>query len=447
MPKSNFTKGFRDGVTLRNNPMYESHGGNVFWVDSGTGSDSNPKGTFDAPFATIDYAIGKCTANNGDVIFVKPGHTEDLDAAADIDVDVAGISIRGIGTGSDQPAITFSNAAATFEVNTDNVWIDNLHFQATVTGVLQGVDVLDGSDDGKITNCRFSAETLGTDEFVDALVITTSDRWVVEDNVADMDEAGAASWLQIVGACLGMTVRRNTVLGDYSVAPIEGTTAAAEQVLIDGNTLVNGVHSGLNTVACISLFTGTTGFIQNNNLYTNVTNAATAAISADGCFLGENTISSTAESAPLQAESLGLGRLEVTSIANVECNDEGEATVTFACNGPLDIYGVWGVMTTAADETEEMTLSLESGTTLMALGEIHTATAAGDVFFAATVGATPTVDEVGTAEQHVFSNPLRVTGTEDLIDMLAEGDIDGGGECTLYVLWSPVVAGAEIQTS
>ena len=75
--------------------------GNYFFVHSGTGSDAydgkNPKvvDRSSGPFATVDYAIGKCTASNGDVVIVMPGHAETLTAA--VTVDVAGVQVIGLG--------------------------------------------------------------------------------------------------------------------------------------------------------------------------------------------------------------------------------------------------------------------------------------------------------------------------------------------------------------
>lgn len=456
---SNFPSGFSKGLSVRDVNINVAHPGKVFYVGDGTTagttvaypnrrtpSDGN-NGSFLAPFATIDYAIGQCTADRGDTIFVLPGYSENISAADAIDIDVDGVTIIGLGSGDKQPKIQFDNAAATVAIDADNVTVMGLNFAASVTSVTKGIDVKDGADDFRIEHNRFSADALTTDEFLDAIFVTTADRGVIKNNYFDMDEAGAQSAIHLVGVILGCEIADNYITGDYAVGNIESVTTAQEQIVIDGNTLINGAHSGLNTVANISLLTGTTGVIQNNNLYTNVTNAVTAAISADACFLSNNTIVNAAESPAVTAEALGRGRLEMTSLAGVETTDEGEASVTFACNGPVDIYGVWGLMTTGADTAEEITLSTESGVTLMALGEIHTATAAGDVFFAAEPGATPTVDEIGTAESWVWDNPVRITGTEDLIDMLAEGAATtDAGEATLYVLWSPVVSGAEIQT-
>ena len=94
MPISNYPNGFANGVNIRGVPVLNTYGGNVFWVDSGAGSNGN-KGTFDRPWATIDYSIGKCTASNGDVVMVKPGHAETL--AAD--------GLQGIGESLPGPII------------------------------------------------------------------------------------------------------------------------------------------------------------------------------------------------------------------------------------------------------------------------------------------------------------------------------------------------------
>ena len=67
--------------------------GTYRFVDSSTGVNLSDNRTKTRPYATIDYAIGQCTASAGDVIIVFPGHTETITAAAGIALDVAGVSI------------------------------------------------------------------------------------------------------------------------------------------------------------------------------------------------------------------------------------------------------------------------------------------------------------------------------------------------------------------
>lgn len=329
---STYPDGFPQGLSIQELPIMPAKSGKVFWVNNSTtlgahqkvgGSNGNP-GTYTKPFQTIDYAIGQCTADRGDLIYAMEGHSEDLDAAADIDVDVDGVTIIGLGQGDKQAKVTFSNASATFEINADNVTVKGLHFQATVTAVAKGIDIVDGADDYRIVGNRFSAETLGTDEFEDAIFVTTSDRGVIANNTVDMDEAGAASAIHFAGVCLGAKVFGNSIQGDYSVACIEGVTTASEMVEIFDNRLINGVHSGLNTVACISLFTGTTGFIENNKLYCNVA-TPDLAIVADGCFLSGNKYSETAAGAD---EDLYATRQPDSTYNYIGVDDSNNAAAT-----------------------------------------------------------------------------------------------------------------------
>ena len=48
--------------------------------------------------STIQGGLDKCLASRGDLIVLMPGHSETLTAA--LAVDIAGITIRGIGNGS-----------------------------------------------------------------------------------------------------------------------------------------------------------------------------------------------------------------------------------------------------------------------------------------------------------------------------------------------------------
>ena len=110
--------------------------GNIWWVDSGstTGADSAGYGRNpDAPFLTWDYAISSGSANNGDIIYLMPGHAETYTTTGAKNVfNVAGIKTIGLGTGADRPTFTFSHTGATQTISANGVWIENVLF---VTGV------------------------------------------------------------------------------------------------------------------------------------------------------------------------------------------------------------------------------------------------------------------------------------------------------------------------
>jgi hypothetical protein len=151
----------------------------ILFVDSGateaSDADDGVHGhSFETPLATIDYAIGLCTADQGDVILVSPGHTETISSAAGIDLDVDDVTIIGVGVNDKRPKISFSAEASTFEINADNVTVKNLQFVGTKTGgTTVGIDIKTGSDYVTIEDCKFY-ETANTLELL--TVITAEDK-------------------------------------------------------------------------------------------------------------------------------------------------------------------------------------------------------------------------------------------------------------------------------
>ena len=123
----------------------KQHPGAIWFVDSGHAYASDSAGfgrTPDAPFATIDYAVGMCTASQGDVIYVMPGHAEVVSAAGDLDLDVIGISVVGLGNGSLQPTVTLDTAdTADVDVDAADITVENIHFRANFADIVAAIDV------------------------------------------------------------------------------------------------------------------------------------------------------------------------------------------------------------------------------------------------------------------------------------------------------------------
>lgn len=131
--------------------------GNIFFVDSGSSTNGDTAGFGDSPdkpFATIDFAVGQCTASNGDRIYVMPGHAETIAAAADLAFDVIGIEVIGIGNGTTKPTITLGTATtADVDIDAANVTLRNLRFVSDINSLAVVLDV--NAANFECTDCDF----------------------------------------------------------------------------------------------------------------------------------------------------------------------------------------------------------------------------------------------------------------------------------------------------
>ena len=344
MPMSQYPNGFTSGVVVQDLPLAPAHGAKVFYVGNNAtllvnekaASDGN-KGTFLAPFSTIDYAIGQTAANRGDIIYVRPNHTTTVTAADAIDADVAGISIIGLGNGMNRPLVDYTNAAGEFVVGADNVRIENFRFLANVTAVLKAIDIEASVDDTVIKNNLFYVDSTGTDEFNNAIILNTNNkRTVIEGNEFDMGLGGAVSAIYMDNSAAADEATKivgNLIMGDYSTANIVSDTTASNDILIHNNILVNGESDNLNTVACISLVTLSSGVISDNKLVCNVATPDLSVV-ADQCVLLGNSYSETVAGAeeplytPRVPDStynfIGVDDSNnVASTSNVTANEDG----------------------------------------------------------------------------------------------------------------------------
>lgn len=222
MPISNFPHGFANGVSIRGVPLLTAYPGNVFWVDSGAGSDQN-KGTFDRPFSTIDYAVGRCTANNGDIIVVKAGHTETVIAAAGLDLDVAGIALVGLGAGSDRPTINFTTATtADMDVDAANISMYNFLFTGGVDALAGPIDV--NAADFSLINCEYRDVTGQATDVV--IADANADRLLIDGYFHNgAAAAGANSAIALIGMD-NPVIRNFKLVGNFAVSAIDCRTTA-----------------------------------------------------------------------------------------------------------------------------------------------------------------------------------------------------------------------------
>ncbi len=287
MSRSNYPSGFKDGVTIKGVPLTLTNPGEVFFVSNAdvllnknqsvAGVDQAGGGTFQRPFRTLDFAIGQCTANRGDIIFIMPGHTETYSTATatsdDLTLDVAGVAIIGLGSGSLQPTFTFDTAnTVTVAVTAANItWVNcgfvanflsnaimftlttakhyamiNCNFSDT-TAALNSVNIIESTGaantvDGLwIQGCR--ASMLGTTFNTFAVLAATARGITMIDNLVDsIDTASSVpALLDVTGIVTDILIARNYVgvLGTTNVNIVLKVTGTTSTGFFDENI----VHS------------------------------------------------------------------------------------------------------------------------------------------------------------------------------------------------------------
>lgn len=262
--------------------------GNVFYVNSSKSSASDTGGGLnpDTPLATLDAAIALCTANNGDVVFVMPGHSETLSADSAVDIDVAGITIIGLGSGTNRPTFTFDTAVtADFKLAAANTTIVNLLFKAGIDALTGPIEV--SAANCSIINCEYQDDDSNNYETTDVITTTTAAHYLLIDGFVFLHDGGSGgtqqqSVINLVSADFA-EIRNCRIVCDGAAGCIEDATASAQIYIHD-----NHLESSHANDICITLASTTTGEVSDNRLKI-ATDGQTTWISADNdCGLYEN---------------------------------------------------------------------------------------------------------------------------------------------------------------
>lgn len=255
--------------------------GKVFFVSSVIGSNNNIGKRPDKPFATIAGALLKCTANKGDVIIVMEGHNEGF-SDAQLTLNVAGVSIIGLGEGAARPRIDFDHANASIDIAASSIRLKNFVLLPSVTAVLIGIDVNTLMTDTVLEDIEIlpGEDGAGVDEFALGIDIKVgcSRTKIIRPRIRQhASAAGCLAGIRLTGASDDIRiVDPNIVIkGAGAVAAINGITTLSTNVEIENGVLVSDDEPG------IEMLTGTTGVIRNTDIFSDLATIAAATV-ADG---------------------------------------------------------------------------------------------------------------------------------------------------------------------
>lgn len=219
------------------------------------GKGRNP----DAPFATLSYALSSdvCTASKGDIIYLMPGHAESIAAASGCLLDIAGVQVIGLGTGSLIPTFTLgTDVGATIDITAPNCVLRNVKIVSALADIAAGVTIGALGDGYWIDGCIFKDGGAANLEMVSGITVTAAaDRGKITNCRFHTVAAGNNNQAILLGAVSGCRIENNVIIGDYDVACIS-IPAAATNLIIRHNTLCN---ASTDAIAALAMHTSCEG--------------------------------------------------------------------------------------------------------------------------------------------------------------------------------------------
>lgn len=425
--------------------------GTMFIVDNSNSlaRDAASSGNFLRPFATIDYAIGRASAttsntnspaaNNGNLILVLSGHTNTAMSSADeIDVDLAGLTIWGAGSGSDRPTLTYTVAAGELTVGANSVTIGNIRFVSSVTAVLKAINVEDGVHYTKIINCEFGVDSTGTDEFNAAIYFENDNTGaLIEGNTIDMGLGGAVQAIHMDADTAFMAIRNNVIRGDYSTANVSGDTTLSTNILIEDNLFENGIGGNLNAQPVIELLTATTGTIRNNDMVCDVASPNDAVV-ADTCLYFGNRYSETIAVNSIEMPLVGQGYIQV-AVKNAALDDtdnlfdiDAGSVIVYALYATCEVDGTASpVVSLLLDADDLVNVVLATGIDIAAVNVADTITITGGALAINATGADTAI-------------MLPVIMKAGVIESVLDSGSSGSGVLKWHCVWAPLDSGATV---
>lgn len=251
---------------LLNIPFYN----NVFYVQSTTGSNTANNGRDPGnALATLEAAINLCTANNSDVIILLPGHTEAVTSTS-TNLDVAGVTIIGLGSGSLKPTFTFAATSSRFNVTAANCTLQNVRIQAAVGDVVTAFLHATAAQNTRYLDVEFYATS--TFNFINCYTLGAANisdgcRW--ERNYLRTADAGQLALCITAAAHNDLKFYDNYVVHAATAAGLL-TAGAAELLGLDvkGNFVQTGQTDGSVGVLVITTGTASSGRIVENHMKT-----------------------------------------------------------------------------------------------------------------------------------------------------------------------------------
>ena len=254
----NINSGYGHNVVTQ---ALQGNAGKVFFVSSVTTSNiinriqqimvPDPDGVLRL-YTTLNLAVSNCVAGRGDIIFVLPGHTETISSATALLLNIAGVTIVGLGNGASRPTFTLDTAATTrIPVSAANITFRNCIFINNFADIAT-VFLLTTAPGFIVDSCEFR----DTSSILNALAIITTTVSVNADGLTFTNNK-----LSILGVTAATT-------------PIKVATTMA-RITISGNTIFKAVLNNTSCLLAHAALVVTELIMERNRVFSANTDSAT----------------------------------------------------------------------------------------------------------------------------------------------------------------------------
>jgi hypothetical protein len=275
------------------------HTGDEYFVHATRGIDGPGRGkTAAKPYASLDYALGKCTANNDDVIHLCAGHTETITGAGGITLDKAGVTIIGHGRYDARPTFLMDGAATVSAlVTAANVSISNCRFNPGHADINYAFLVT--AKGFRMEGCKFD-EITTNENWVDVIHVSSTDNDAdgleLINNEINLTDSAHVTAIDLLKDINDAKIIGNRITGDFDATPYAPIYMAVAEVpkniLIAGN-MIHNQHDGNAAVGISVACTTATGWIVHNIVgHKDVDGSTPILAGAAGLMVAENYVSS-----------------------------------------------------------------------------------------------------------------------------------------------------------
>jgi hypothetical protein len=243
--------------------------------------------------AVTTFIAAEALANAGDTILIGENHNENWTNAANPVLNVAGVSVIGMGKGDSRPLFDYdSNTTVVLTVDAAGCTLKNLRFRPGVTLIAVAVRVEDEALGLTIDGCSFEEGEGADEEFITCISVDAAASGLTVKNCTAVNANATAgdsdTWLNLDEiAVTDCSVIGNTVFGTFDEACVWWDSAVPINLLVKDNVLSNLTSgqmciegTGAATGMCVgnAMFSDTLGAVLDPGSLKCVENYAVTAI-------------------------------------------------------------------------------------------------------------------------------------------------------------------------